>query len=145
MHSYLESGWCYSEYVTSLLGHRLDEFSSEVLGLLEATELHESLRQRQWAYLTDALENKRFRNPTDKLAVKGIIRAFLHKHTLFHAIAENNVDVVCQLLHKLGHPSTSGQIRKLGGTAMLKTMLDQPVNEGLDTLMHFAVRGGSPA
>ena len=133
--SYMVSGWCFAELLTASLGGRLSVFSpdyaqtQDFLTLFsasgcDATDLHDGI-----CALDVQLSQKSFRAASDRTVVQSLIRGFLLKRILCEAVRRRELDRLSWVLHETDPSVVAG-------------LLDQPVDDMLNTPLHLAVAQG---
>lgn len=139
-HNYTESGWCTCEFTVAMLGGQVRKYSSQMITRLaraSTIKRSEDLMDRSTAKLfkdrTHAeLRRKFFLHDSDRQVALGIISGFLIKRTLVDAIKQMRLEEVESLLSELSCDN-------------LHHVLDEPIDEHLNTLLHLAVQHGNDA
>eukprot|EP00928_Gymnodinium_smaydae_P075751 TRINITY_DN58764_c0_g1_i1.p1 TRINITY_DN58764_c0_g1~~TRINITY_DN58764_c0_g1_i1.p1 ORF type:complete len:573 (+),score=33.12 TRINITY_DN58764_c0_g1_i1:65-1720(+) len=136
-HSYLDSGWCFSEFQSALLMDKLSTYSQEVLDefqtdctLVKTFNTEAFDEESACDYMTvfeSLLSEKQFFHEPDRDIVRDTIRGILIRRRLKDAICSQNVEKVRELL--ILH-------RKAG----LDSTIDQAIDTNQNTLLHLAAR-----
>jgi len=121
VHPYEDSGWCFSELSIARFGDRLTRFSPAYAR--EETHVRDSV-------LHSDLSTKRFFDENDRRVVAALLADFSLKDLLFTAVKNKESSMVNDLLAPMPN------YRKYA-------LLDQPIDDSLDTLLHRAVAGRS--
>ena len=142
---YSDSGWCFSELVTAELGGQLACFSPDYVRASRAsqttwhTALHTAFAtdgafdfDNMLGILNTALNRKQFRDESDRAVVRSLFRGFLIKHMIVRAIRRRDISLLALAL-SLVEPNAVGTIGDV---------LDQPVDDVLNTPLHSAVAHG---
>jgi len=147
VHPYWYSGWCFSEFASSLLTRKLDEYSSEAIAdyenwltqgrhaaglvsLLAEAILNADIAPRILELFDADLNEKKFFADSDRETVRDIVHGYVLIRQLSDAVMQGTVAETTALLAKLWEKGLTGQ-------------LDHAVDASLDTLLHKAVSSGN--
>lgn len=136
VHGYMESGWCFCEFTIAALGKQLDIFSRRA-------QVGEEWFRRGWRSMcskdaesfmecvSDEIAPMHFMQEADRLVALGIIQSFLWRRLLVDSIHSGKMSEVKRCLDALMNQG-------------LESALHEPVDAGLNTVLHIAVRARQP-
>eukprot|EP00928_Gymnodinium_smaydae_P083036 TRINITY_DN66310_c0_g1_i1.p1 TRINITY_DN66310_c0_g1~~TRINITY_DN66310_c0_g1_i1.p1 ORF type:complete len:267 (+),score=41.04 TRINITY_DN66310_c0_g1_i1:58-801(+) len=143
MRPYTKSGWCFSEFQTALLMDKLnrhakdmlDLYANESIGdgagvvrtLLNESFNHEGVAEKFQSWFDTNLQRTIFFNEGDRATVHSIVQGFSLRRALKDAVCYQSLVDVNRLLETC---RTSG----------LDQTLNEPVDRGLNTLLHLAAK-----
>jgi len=130
-HGYMESGWCFCEYQTAMLGKQVSAFSCNSAAALRQASLISVDHGDMESFIASAeakLEQKVFKNASDAQVVRQILSGFALKRVLLDAIEAGDDELM------------RTTVTRMKSERLAHATLDQPVNKDLDTLLHVAVR-----
>jgi len=119
-HSYDHSGWCFSEITIANLGNQLETYSPTFCKDINVEEFE--------AGFEGSLAGKNFVNEADRKTVRNIVNDFLRKRRLIEGVKRRDEQCMTTVLSEL---SLSG--------SRLQSLLDQPIDPKLNTILHVAV------
>jgi len=145
VHPYFSSGWCFSEFMSALMSKKLDMLSSTaiteykkwltgqgkadraaVIDQISLSILTNDFIAKFANVFDDDIVNKRFFNEADRTVVESIVKGYLLQRLLKDAIIAQHEERVQEYL---------GQMQDQD----LLHVLQQPLDQDLNTALHFAV------
>eukprot|EP00927_Polykrikos_kofoidii_P042897 TRINITY_DN36950_c0_g1_i1.p1 TRINITY_DN36950_c0_g1~~TRINITY_DN36950_c0_g1_i1.p1 ORF type:complete len:587 (+),score=52.18 TRINITY_DN36950_c0_g1_i1:61-1821(+) len=138
LHGYDESGWCLCEFMIAGMGkqlHQLSAASLELSGHLSVVRtaiecvLDGGSKDAVLNIMCSLLERSCFGRESDRSVTIGIVTRFLVKRRLIDAV-------------HCGDAATISQLLGASGLDDLEAILDEPVDNEMNTLLHIGVMAG---